>query len=706
MYWEKWVAFLAAVCLLANAAPSITDCSGNVSNGESITIQGLYLGLKEPAGPLVWEDFESREDGTELHTFGWDYMAGTGIPIVSSSLPYAGQKSGHCNIGEGDDARCYAFYDFAESKKAVYSSYYLRYDYTGFPEISPNFKFDRTVSGSYHDSPLRGSTMSNAGGNIEYYQNTGNGVGYAWPSDDGDYKVGGTDMNGSYHRLESYLKLSDPVNADNGRWYESRDLDEWMDSVELTWTDNASGSTLNRFLLPFYFAMSSGGVDVYYDDIYLDDTLARVEIGNSATWNECTIREIQVPIAWSNSSISFELNAGRLNSSAQQYIFIVDSQGNISEGYPAGLCQSGPAISSVSGTISHGESVTVHGGRFGSKQNATPVLWDTVDNIEAYEELADGDIIPSGTGYPWQGTNDQMHFDGQTANRRTNSGSEQYISLWPEEGRLHDLVVGGDMYLSWWFYPSHDWQVDDGDGGSNKIIRAGDDLGFLDGNQVSWTQGHFIIYHTGYPGNHHVVNSYFSDTSVFGSWNRMEAYFDNANGLGNLRINGQVVSSFNYSDLRNYVPADEAEVDSLQSLGLDATQTVGSPDFYFLLDDIYADSTGARVEMCNESLWNDSQVRHCEVQPTSSWSDGSITLDFNQGSFSDGETAYLYVIDSENHVSGGHQVTIGGGYHEADLDEDGEISDNEIRSYVQLWLHGGTAIDSLTAGISKWKGRT
>jgi len=70
-----------------------------------------------------------------------------------------------------------------------------------------------------------------------------------------------------------------------------------------------------------------------FDDLFADNTQARVEIGNASTWAGCTQREIQIPTAWSNSAITIRANQGAFNSFSGKYLYVVDSNGNISAGF-------------------------------------------------------------------------------------------------------------------------------------------------------------------------------------------------------------------------------------------------------------------------------------------------------------------------------------------------------------------------------------
>ncbi|MCD6288604.1 MAG: hypothetical protein J7M12_05765, partial [Candidatus Hydrogenedentes bacterium] len=56
--------------------------------------------------------------------------------------------------------------------------------------------------------------------------------------------------------------------------------------------------------------------------------------GNASTWSACTHREIQIPTAWSNDTITFTVNQGSFPYGTA-YLYVVDSTGAWNEnGYP------------------------------------------------------------------------------------------------------------------------------------------------------------------------------------------------------------------------------------------------------------------------------------------------------------------------------------------------------------------------------------
>lgn len=75
---------------------------------------------------------------------------------------------------------------------------------------------------------------------------------------------------------------------------------------------------------------------IHYDDMYADTTWSRVVVGNASTLSASTHREIQPMTAWSDTSITVTANVGSFVD-GDQYLFVVDDDGNASPGYRLGL---------------------------------------------------------------------------------------------------------------------------------------------------------------------------------------------------------------------------------------------------------------------------------------------------------------------------------------------------------------------------------
>jgi len=79
--------------------------------------------------------------------------------------------------------------------------------------------------------------------------------------------------------------------------------------------------------------MSSAAI--YIDDVYISNgSQARVEIGEASTYSMCKHLEIQPVSAWNSSSITAKVNKGSFGASSTAYLFVIDSDGNASSGYP------------------------------------------------------------------------------------------------------------------------------------------------------------------------------------------------------------------------------------------------------------------------------------------------------------------------------------------------------------------------------------
>jgi hypothetical protein len=77
------------------------------------------------------------------------------------------------------------------------------------------------------------------------------------------------------------------------------------------------------------------------------------------------------------------------------------------------------------------------------------------------------------------------------------------------------------------------------------------------------------------------------------------------------------------------------------------------------LDDIYIQvGSVARVELGNADTFGASNIR--EIQRVKAWTENSIEIELNTGSFVDGQVAWLYIVNEYGQVSSGYKVQISG----------------------------------------------
>jgi hypothetical protein len=327
-----------------------------------------------------------------------------------------------------------------------------------------------------------------------------------------------------------------------------------------------------------------------------------------------------------------------------------------------------PSITSISGTVSHGQTVTVNGSGFGVKSPVAPAVWD---NGLAYS-LSNGACIPTPNGSPscvgsnpygWNGTGGKTTVYYKTSNPRgvwTPHYTNQWASSLDSEVDMDGLVVPGvsttkQMYVTFWTY-----LTSTAANGGNKYMRllsgAANSWGDAGNGTFIWApDGHFEVFD--FSSSSYLVNNYNTPTvSSFPSWNRMEAFADSS-GSGpiiSVALNNTASAKFTAS------PTASWYIDQLAGLGADFSATPNEPQQPTMdWGEIYADNTQARVEICNASSKTSST--HCEIQiPQTTWIDGQLQIQINQGSFANSSTAYLFVVDAAGNVSTGKQITFGG----------------------------------------------
>lgn len=331
----------------SHAQPVINSVDGAVLHGQAIEINGSSFGTKTVVAPLIWDNFENGTlDGTVQN--GWSLQRENETYPIYTDV----QKYGRGNLSltnhiepNGGCQFCGAYQEVEESYE-LYTSYRFRLDVTGNDYLI--LKLARLAS-----TPNYGGVKNyNGAGTLKYQYQPMYDWGYVnlETSSDTDIKVTCTGTPaGDWHRIEMYYKLSQPAGAANGAaWIvinnETDSRFMWKDSVTL---EEGYELKLHSLLLPLMGAnpREDGKFDLYVDDVYLDNSLARVEIGNASTWSASTRKEIQIPTSWSSSAITVNVNAGNFEDEEQVYLYVVDKDGNVNEnGYPINIDVEAPPL--------------------------------------------------------------------------------------------------------------------------------------------------------------------------------------------------------------------------------------------------------------------------------------------------------------------------------------------------------------------------
>lgn len=124
-------------------------------------------------------------------------------------------------------------------------------------------------------------------------------------------------------------------------------------------------------------------IQVSTDNLYVDSTMVRVELGDASSFTSCTKREVQPATYWSaaNDSINITLNVGTFQADDTAYLFVVNADGTTSTGYPVTIGGSPPSSSPPGQpTVSRvGTTATVSW----TASSPAPVLCYQVEVIEA-----------------------------------------------------------------------------------------------------------------------------------------------------------------------------------------------------------------------------------------------------------------------------------------------------------------------------------
>ena len=126
--------------------------------------------------------------------------------------------------------------------------------------------------------------------------------------------------DGGNHVVEIFLQKSSGIGETDG----IRKI--WYDGVlvinETLRTDNDGHNNYNKLWTVHDYKRNSDGM-VYYDNVFLDYTQARVMI-----LNEEGLPEIQIPTAWSDASITINYNEGSITTLEGRTLRVYDSDGS------------------------------------------------------------------------------------------------------------------------------------------------------------------------------------------------------------------------------------------------------------------------------------------------------------------------------------------------------------------------------------------
>lgn len=296
-------------------------------NGEQMTITAtgeddVYVvsGSDFGSAPevIIHDDFDQGKPGEPLT--GWDLDSSHGlVPIYSSDSSITGENSGKARFTEGSYNSSAEFKDLGALRTA-YFSYYVKIDRLS-GDKSRNVKLARLTPG-YKGNYLEPKT------GVTLFDNQGNGISYLFlaTGDEALTKWFGNFSDASWHRIEHYVKLSSPSGTPSGET--SVFVDGVLKQHEIDVITDYNGESFEWLTMPYYVAHSPGGdYNIYYDNVFLSDNRARVEVCKKPKISECNTPVIPKVLGWQNEQISVDLS--QFFHLSNIYLYIYKSDGSL-----------------------------------------------------------------------------------------------------------------------------------------------------------------------------------------------------------------------------------------------------------------------------------------------------------------------------------------------------------------------------------------
>ncbi|MCU0970416.1 MAG: hypothetical protein MUF57_01150 [Gammaproteobacteria bacterium] len=353
---KRWAVLIAStvVCVSAQGAPSISGVSGSVVHGQSITISGSGFGTKSPAKPWVYADFEDGfNPNSDLSQYSTWASGGENFT-----------RTADIGVNGGYAAQSYTFVGQQANFIAVIYAPVFDFNVNG----QKWYLFRKSARNFAVTSDMNWKNLRPHYGEAGFYTQIGNGnlseegtgaVGYMcpWQSPASsvctdsitEAQVRGN-QNGDWN-TEQYIGQANTSGQQNGflRYIVNGRL-----AVEMPYYDYAQKNwwhgTADAVDFPVVHDVSANEPDppngswTRADTIYLDTTWSRVMLSTSSTWGTASsgpLYEVQIPTAWSDTSVTVEVQRGEL-SNGTVYLYVVDANNDANaSGYAVTLADAG-----------------------------------------------------------------------------------------------------------------------------------------------------------------------------------------------------------------------------------------------------------------------------------------------------------------------------------------------------------------------------
>lgn len=314
---------------------------------QAYSISGSDLGSKSVPGPLAFDSFDGGTPGSQI---AGNAMSGGGVwrnetyntaPVYSADTRTAnGLCSSHPLAGGTGVNHAPLWCDFAETNQStIYVSFWTKFTYVLGSDSEWQLKYWRLTDGTsdvdtntYFQDLWWTNRVPNLMGYFEFFLNPTNPE---WPNYSieqgyGDISLDYDKAPNEWHYYQFAIK-QDAVNGSCLIWIDGQQV-----ASETAMTTFETGEIVKSLTLGWYMGnnVGDGTASLYFDDVYIDNSWKRVEVGDNAIYANCTHREIQPAITWSDTGITGTFNQGSFETGDTVYVFVVDEEGVPSDGYP------------------------------------------------------------------------------------------------------------------------------------------------------------------------------------------------------------------------------------------------------------------------------------------------------------------------------------------------------------------------------------
>lgn len=286
---------------------------------DDLLITATTEGFGSDPGVVLHDDFDSGTAGQQLSGWSLGSSSGKHHPVYSNTSAITGSLSGMASFTEGN-YNSTAEYKNLPDMDTVYLSYYFKVDKLG-TEPSRNIKLAR-LSGGFTGTYTQAIAVTlydiYDNGTLQQATHTDQASKFktVWI---GDY------ADNAWHRSEMYIKLSNPKGSETG--ITSAKMDGKLIADLKGIINEETGMRYKWLSMPYYVAHDSGGdYKMYYDNVVVSKTQARIEACESEYYVECKKPVLLKFTSWTDKSITVKLAD---IPSLKPYIYVFNSEGKL-----------------------------------------------------------------------------------------------------------------------------------------------------------------------------------------------------------------------------------------------------------------------------------------------------------------------------------------------------------------------------------------